>query len=76
MELPIFTPQVGLDSFQDNRRKTRRVMVGNIAVGDGAPISVQTMTKTKTGDAAATIAQIKRCEEAGVDIVRVTLGEA
>ena len=57
------------------RRKTRRVMIGNIPVGGGAPISVQTMTKTKTGDAAATIAQIKRCEEAGVDIVRVTVND-
>jgi (E)-4-hydroxy-3-methylbut-2-enyl-diphosphate synthase len=57
------------------RRKTRRVMMGNIPVGGNAPISVQTMTKTKTGDAAATIAQIKRCEEAGVDIVRVTVND-
>jgi (E)-4-hydroxy-3-methylbut-2-enyl-diphosphate synthase len=57
------------------RRQTRRVMVGNIPVGGGAPISVQTMTKTKTGDAAATIAQINRCEEAGVDIVRVTVND-
>jgi (E)-4-hydroxy-3-methylbut-2-enyl-diphosphate synthase len=57
------------------RRKTRRVMIGNIPVGGGAPISVQTMTKTKTGDAAATIAQIRRCEEAGVDIVRVTVND-
>ncbi|MDB5035712.1 MAG: 4-hydroxy-3-methylbut-2-en-yl diphosphate synthase [Chlorobi bacterium] len=58
-----------------HRRKTRRVMIGSIPVGGGAPISVQTMTKTKTGDAAATIAQIKRCEEAGVDIVRVTIND-
>lgn len=57
------------------RRKTRRVMIGSIPVGGGAPISVQTMTKTKTGDAAATIAQVKRCEEAGVDIVRITIND-
>ncbi|HET9136940.1 MAG TPA: flavodoxin-dependent (E)-4-hydroxy-3-methylbut-2-enyl-diphosphate synthase [Candidatus Kapabacteria bacterium] len=76
MELPILTvPQVGLDSFHDDRRKTRRVMVGNIAVGDGAPISVQTMTKTKTGDVKATLEQIRRAEEAGVDIVRVTVND-
>lgn len=76
MELPILTvPQVGLDSFQDHRRKTRRVMVGDIAVGDGAPISVQTMTKTKTGDVKATLEQIRRAEEAGVDIVRVTVND-
>jgi (E)-4-hydroxy-3-methylbut-2-enyl-diphosphate synthase len=54
------------------RRKTRRVMVGSVPVGDGAPISVQTMTNTLTADAESTIAQIKRCEEAGVDIVRVS----
>lgn len=57
------------------RRMTRRVMIGSIPVGGGAPISVQTMTKTKTADAKATIAQIKRCEEAGVDIVRVTVND-
>jgi (E)-4-hydroxy-3-methylbut-2-enyl-diphosphate synthase len=54
------------------RRKTRRVMVGSVPVGDGAPITVQTMTNTLTADADATIAQIKRCEEAGVDIIRVS----
>lgn len=57
------------------RRRTRRVMIGSIPVGAGAPISVQTMTKTKTADAQATIAQINRCEEAGVDIVRVTVND-
>lgn len=57
------------------RRKTRRVMVGNVPVGGGAPISVQTMTKTRTGDAKATIEQIQRCHEAGVDIVRVTVND-
>jgi len=57
------------------RRKTRRVMVGNVAVGGGAPISVQTMTKTKTGDVAATMEQIRRAEEEGVDIVRVTVND-
>jgi len=54
------------------RRKSRRVMVGSVPVGDGAPITVQTMTNTLTADAEATIAQIKRCEEAGVDIIRVS----
>src|SRR5579871_4775829 len=54
------------------RRKSRRVMVGSVPVGDGAPITVQTMTNTLTADADATIAQIKRCEDAGVDIIRVS----
>ncbi|MGE3802387.1 MAG: flavodoxin-dependent (E)-4-hydroxy-3-methylbut-2-enyl-diphosphate synthase, partial [Candidatus Kapaibacterium sp.] len=57
------------------RRKTRQVMIGNIPVGGNAPISVQTMTKTKTADVEATVAQINRCEEAGVDIVRVTVND-
>ncbi len=57
------------------RRKTRRVNVGSIPVGGNAPVSVQTMTKTKTSDINATVAQINRCEEAGVDIVRVTVND-
>jgi (E)-4-hydroxy-3-methylbut-2-enyl-diphosphate synthase len=54
------------------RRKSRQIMVGNVAVGGDAPVTVQTMTNTLTSDAAATIAQIRRCEEAGVDIIRVS----
>jgi (E)-4-hydroxy-3-methylbut-2-enyl-diphosphate synthase len=54
------------------RRKSRQVMVGTVPVGGGAPISVQTMTNTLTADAEATIAQISRCAEAGVDIIRVS----
>jgi len=54
------------------RRASRRVMVGAVPVGDGAPISVQSMTNTPTADAAATIDQVRRLEEAGADIVRVS----
>jgi (E)-4-hydroxy-3-methylbut-2-enyl-diphosphate synthase len=54
------------------RRKSRRIMVGPVPVGGDSPITVQTMTNTLTADAAATIAQIKRAEAAGVDIVRVS----
>jgi (E)-4-hydroxy-3-methylbut-2-enyl-diphosphate synthase len=54
------------------RRQSRQIMVGNVAVGGDAPVTVQTMTNTLTSDAAATIAQIRRCEDAGVDIVRVS----
>ena len=54
------------------RRQSRQIMVGNVAVGGDAPVTVQTMTNTPTSDAAATIAQIRRCEEAGVDLVRVS----
>jgi (E)-4-hydroxy-3-methylbut-2-enyl-diphosphate synthase len=54
------------------RRKSRRVYVGSVPVGDGAPITVQTMTNTLTTDVEATVAQIRRAEIAGVDIVRVS----
>jgi (E)-4-hydroxy-3-methylbut-2-enyl-diphosphate synthase len=55
-----------------NRRKSRQIMVGKVPVGGDAPIAVQTMTNTLTSDAAATIAQIRACEEVGADIVRVS----
>jgi len=54
------------------RRPSRKIRVGAVEVGGDAPITVQTMTNTVTGDAAATIAQIRRIEEAGCDIVRVS----
>ena len=47
-------------------------MVGNVPVGGDAPVTVQTMTNTVTADAEATIEQIRRCEEAGADIIRVS----
>ena len=54
------------------RRPSRQIMVGNVAVGGDAPITVQTMTNTPTDDIRATVDQIRRCEEAGVDIIRVS----
>src|SRR5690349_8859430 len=54
------------------RRKSRKIRVGQVEVGGDAPISVQSMTNTPTSDARATIAQIKRLEDAGADIVRVS----
>jgi (E)-4-hydroxy-3-methylbut-2-enyl-diphosphate synthase len=57
---------------QITRRKSRQIMVGNVPVGGEAPITVQTMTNTLTHDVAATVAQIRRAEDAGVDIVRVS----
>jgi (E)-4-hydroxy-3-methylbut-2-enyl-diphosphate synthase len=54
------------------RRQSRQIMVGNVAVGGDAPVTVQTMTNTPTSDAKATIDQIRRCEEAGADIIRVS----
>lgn len=55
------------------RRKSRQIRVGDVKVGGDAPISVQSMTNTDTCDVAATVAQIKRLEDAGVDIVRVSV---
>ncbi len=55
------------------RRQTRQIMVGNIPVGGGAPISVQTMTNTETCDVDATLVQINNMVRAGVDIVRVSV---
>lgn len=55
------------------RRKSRKIMVGNVAVGGDAPISVQSMTNTDTCDVAATVAQINAIASAGADIVRVSI---
>jgi (E)-4-hydroxy-3-methylbut-2-enyl-diphosphate synthase len=54
------------------RRKSRRIMVGNVPVGGDAPITVQTMTNTLTTDVKATVDQVLRAAEAGADIVRVS----
>src|SRR5271163_68923 len=54
------------------RRRCRQIHVGSVPVGGDAPITVQSMTNTLTTDVAATVAQIKRLEEAGADIVRVS----
>jgi (E)-4-hydroxy-3-methylbut-2-enyl-diphosphate synthase len=55
-----------------DRRPSRRIMVGSVPVGGGAPISVQTMTNTLTTDVAGTLAQVNAAAEAGADIVRVS----
>ena len=58
-----------------DRRQSRKIFVGGIPIGGDAPISVQTMTKTRTSDIEATIEQIKQVEDAGCDIVRVTVND-
>lgn len=55
------------------RYHTKKIFVGNVAVGGDAPISVQSMTFSKTADVEATVAQIKRLHFAGCDIVRVAV---
>ncbi|HEX3754084.1 MAG TPA: flavodoxin-dependent (E)-4-hydroxy-3-methylbut-2-enyl-diphosphate synthase [Rhizomicrobium sp.] len=64
---------MSIRAYRDiQRRKSRQIMVGKVPVGGDAPISVQTMTNTITGDARATIDQIRAVEDAGADIVRVS----
>jgi len=58
------------------RRKTRRIMVGDVPVGGGAPISVQSMTTTKTADVDGTLAQVYALAASGADIVRITCNDA
>ncbi|MBI5906389.1 MAG: flavodoxin-dependent (E)-4-hydroxy-3-methylbut-2-enyl-diphosphate synthase [Deltaproteobacteria bacterium] len=60
----------------ENRRKTRRILVGGVPVGGGAPVSVQSMTNTDTRDIRATLAQIRSLAREGCDIVRVAVPDA
>ena len=55
------------------RKLTRQISVGKIKIGGGAPVSIQSMTNTKTHDAAATVEQIQKLSAAGCDIVRVAV---
>lgn len=55
------------------RKNTRRVRIGPVPVGGGAPVVIQSMTSTYTHDIDATVAQIKKLEAAGVDVVRVAV---
>ena len=59
--------------FTINRRVSRKIYVGDVAVGGDAPVSVQSMTNTETCDVTATVAQIAALEKAGADIVRVSV---
>ena len=52
---------------------TKRIFVGQVAVGGGAPVSIQSMCNTRTDDVAATVAQIKQLEAAGCQIIRVAI---
>ena len=55
------------------RKVTRQVMVGNVPIGGGAPISIQSMTNTDTADVKATMAQIERLADAGCQIIRLAV---
>ncbi|HEX21104.1 MAG TPA: flavodoxin-dependent (E)-4-hydroxy-3-methylbut-2-enyl-diphosphate synthase [Actinobacteria bacterium] len=56
-----------------SKKLTKQVMVGNVAIGGGAPIAIQSMTNTKTINIAATLQQIHRLEAAGCEIIRISL---
>ncbi len=62
--------------MQPVRRPTHRIMLGSLGIGAGAPVSVQTMTKTDTRDVAATVAQIRAVAALGCDIVRLAVPDA
>lgn len=63
---------MSITTFQLQRR-TRGIRLGRVAIGGGAPVSVQSMTNTDTRDAAATLAQIRELAAAGCDIIRVAV---
>ncbi|MDQ6798382.1 MAG: flavodoxin-dependent (E)-4-hydroxy-3-methylbut-2-enyl-diphosphate synthase, partial [Actinomycetota bacterium] len=67
-------PRTRVAAFE--RRPTRAIKVGDVTVGGGAPVSVQSMTITKTADVEGTLAQIYALAGAGADIVRCTCNDA
>jgi (E)-4-hydroxy-3-methylbut-2-enyl-diphosphate synthase len=62
-----------MTDMQTKRRKSRRIYIGKIPIGDGSPVAVQSMTNTDTRDVSSTVAQIKRLEDAGCEIVRLAI---
>ena len=52
---------------------TKKIKIGNLYIGGGEPIAIQSMTNTKTADVQATVKQIKALEKAGADIVRLAI---
>ena len=60
-------------SKKNRRQSTRRITVGGVPIGDGAPIAVQSMTNTDTRDVRATVNQILRLTEAGCEIARLAV---
>ena len=59
--------------YNDIRRKTRKIKVGNVCIGGDSPIAIQSMTNTDTHDVIATLNQIKALQSAGCDIVRLAV---
>lgn len=59
--------------YNEIRRKTRQIKIGNKIIGGNAPVAIQSMTNTDTHDMVATLAQIRALEAVGCDIVRITV---
>ena len=59
--------------MEDYRNKTKKVQIGNVCIGGGERIAIQSMTNTKTEDVEACVAQILKLEKAGCDIIRVAV---
>jgi (E)-4-hydroxy-3-methylbut-2-enyl-diphosphate synthase len=72
MNKPVKPPQNDI-AGPNSRHKTTQVMVGNVAVGGGAPIVVQSMTNTDTADVAGTVEQVAALSRAGSELVRITV---
>lgn len=71
---PVMPPGMYCEAVEKmKRRKTRTVMVGGVPIGSEHPIAVQTMATTSTHIVEDTVAQVKKCADAGVDIVRITV---
>src|ERR671936_3051003 len=66
------TPTYCVSRFAYQRRKSREIQIGTVAVGGNQPIRVQSMTTTRTQDVEGTLAQAVRLVEAGCEIVRIT----
>ena len=64
-----------MGDFMINRRQTKQIVVGNVPVGGDAPITVQSMTNTKTKDVQSTVAQILQLENVGCDIIRFAVND-
>ena len=63
----------GLEGDLMRRNKTKKIMIGNVAIGGDSPISIQSMTNTKTEDIAATVNQITKLEQAGCELIRLAV---
>ena len=69
----LFENGVVVELLKIKRRNSLKIKVGNVEIGGDAPISVQSMTNTKTEDVQATLDQVKQLEDAGADLVRISV---